>query len=516
MLKKILCMLLIVLILFPTVFIQAMPRDAELVLENVGIEPSYPKKGEMVAISGEVQNVGFRNTKFFASIITVAYFVDGKLLQIGELDNVEPGVENKIKISSDPVWKADLGKHEIKIILDYHNTLKDQYDSPSNNFADKILFITSPKKTQILLDISPQYIIQEKEMPKITASLIDSDSNKPLSNQKIVFNLDSNEFNLITNKNGNISFSNKINSFNTFNVTAYFEGNQEYSSTSISSTVYVLPKNTTSAMIIKISDTQNQYNFEKYMFDIIIFQDSYKKMIKKIQPDATNLLDSKTFWTTLPSGHNYFAEIYMNGKLLFVTKNDLLDDITIKNLKMPEVATIRFKITESKNQPIANVLVNNWIYSATTNENGVTDWIDVLPTFTDNVPYTAKATLPDGKVVWSEPFWLFSGERKIIDINTHGNVSESEIPSWIKNNAGWWADGSIDDSSFVQGIQYLIKEGILKIPPTTQGEGSGSNEIPSWIKNNAGWWADGSIDDSSFVQGIQYLIKEGILRIVKQ
>ena len=91
--------------------------------------------------------------------------------------------------------------------------------------------------------------------------------------------------------------------------------------------------------------------------------------------------------------------------------------------------------------------------------------------------------------------------------------SITEIPSWIKNNAGWWADGSIDDSSFIQGIQYLIKEGILQIPPTAQGSSSGSSEIPSWIKNNAGWWADGSIDDSSFIQGIQYLIKEGILKV---
>ena len=86
------------------------------------------------------------------------------------------------------------------------------------------------------------------------------------------------------------------------------------------------------------------------------------------------------------------------------------------------------------------------------------------------------------------------------------------IPNWIKNNAGWWADGSIDDNSFVQGIQWLIKEGIMKIPPTTQGAGTG-NEIPDWIKNNAGWWADGSIDDNSFVQGIQWLIKEGIMTI---
>jgi len=88
-----------------------------------------------------------------------------------------------------------------------------------------------------------------------------------------------------------------------------------------------------------------------------------------------------------------------------------------------------------------------------------------------------------------------------------------EIPSWIKNNAGWWADGSIDDTSFVQGIQFLIREGIMQIPPTTQGSSSNSNEIPSWIKNNAGWWADGSIDDDSFIGGIQFLIEEGIMSI---
>jgi hypothetical protein len=39
----------------------------------------------------------------------------------------------------------------------------------------------------------------------------------------------------------------------------------------------------------------------------------------------------------------------------------------------------------------------------------------------------------------------------------------SEIPVWIKNNAGWWADGSIDDASFVQGIQFLVQEGFMKI-----------------------------------------------------
>jgi hypothetical protein len=90
---------------------------------------------------------------------------------------------------------------------------------------------------------------------------------------------------------------------------------------------------------------------------------------------------------------------------------------------------------------------------------------------------------------------------------------KAPIPSWIKNNAEWWAAGQIDDSSFVQGIQYLIKENVLKIPPTTQGTSSDSSDIPGWIKNNAEWWAAGQIDDDSFIQGIQFLIKEGIMRI---
>ena len=41
--------------------------------------------------------------------------------------------------------------------------------------------------------------------------------------------------------------------------------------------------------------------------------------------------------------------------------------------------------------------------------------------------------------------------------------TETSIPGWIKNNAGWWADGQIDDSSFVTGLQWLISNGIMKI-----------------------------------------------------
>ncbi len=95
-------------------------------------------------------------------------------------------------------------------------------------------------------------------------------------------------------------------------------------------------------------------------------------------------------------------------------------------------------------------------------------------------------------------------------IHENNNIS---IPKWIRNNAGWWADGSIDDNSFVQGIQYLIKEKIIKISPTSQDIDTGTNQIPDWIKNNAKWWSDGQIDDETFVQGIQFLIQNRILHI---
>ena len=84
------------------------------------------------------------------------------------------------------------------------------------------------------------------------------------------------------------------------------------------------------------------------------------------------------------------------------------------------------------------------------------------------------------------------------------------IPSWVKNNAGWWADGQIPDSAFVQGIQFLIKEGIIVVP-ATENETQGGSNIPEWIKTNAGWWAEGQIDDRTFANGIEFLINVGII-----
>ncbi len=42
-------------------------------------------------------------------------------------------------------------------------------------------------------------------------------------------------------------------------------------------------------------------------------------------------------------------------------------------------------------------------------------------------------------------------------------TTEYEIPKWIRDNAKWWSEGLISDQDYINGLQYLIKQGILKV-----------------------------------------------------
>ncbi|MCH7648357.1 MAG: HYR domain-containing protein [Thaumarchaeota archaeon] len=84
------------------------------------------------------------------------------------------------------------------------------------------------------------------------------------------------------------------------------------------------------------------------------------------------------------------------------------------------------------------------------------------------------------------------------------------IPDWVKDVAGFWCDGEIDDPSFIEAIQYLIENRVILVPISESGSGT-SQIVPSWIKNNACWWSQGLISDDDFASGIEYLINQGII-----
>ena len=94
---------------------------------------------------------------------------------------------------------------------------------------------------------------------------------------------------------------------------------------------------------------------------------------------------------------------------------------------------------------------------------------------------------------------------------------DTQIPGWIKNVAGWWANGEISENEFLYGIEYLINNNIILlgfIPCNIKTENqtiSSTELVPDWIKNNAKWWSEDLIEDTDFVNGIEYLLKKQII-----
>ncbi|HJW20102.1 MAG TPA: hypothetical protein VJ571_06055 [Candidatus Nitrosotalea sp.] len=101
---------------------------------------------------------------------------------------------------------------------------------------------------------------------------------------------------------------------------------------------------------------------------------------------------------------------------------------------------------------------------------------------------------------------------KPVSLGTNSSASNAtSIPSWVKSNAKFWSQGQVADSDFIQGLQYLIQNGMIKVP-ATQVNSTGSQTIPSWVKSDANYWSTGQISDDDFIKSVQYLISAGIIK----
>ena len=49
------------------------------------------------------------------------------------------------------------------------------------------------------------------------------------------------------------------------------------------------------------------------------------------------------------------------------------------------------------------------------------------------------------------------------------------------------------------------------VPVTSSEEEGQIKMIPDWVRANAAWWGNNQIDDKTFANGIEYLIKVGII-----
>ena len=503
---------LMVMILIPISYVDAQTGDLELTLENIDILPLEPKEGDLITITTEIHNTGKTNTGTIASIVTVAFFINDKLVDVKDTGDIKTGVQNKIKITSEPIRITEAGEYTVKSIVNYHNTIGEKLDLPKGNSIEKILQITPVSPTKISLTLDSKYGFQNNEKSiKITAVLTETSTKKPLTDKKIILKIEDEKIELTTNDEGKVLFQ-KINNFSkTKDIEVLFEGDNTYGASNTSSTLHAFTDNIESAIIIELQDENNQVHFEKYPLKIIIFQESYENIVKEIMLDHSTSLNSKTFFIDLPPNHNYFAELYWDGEFFTNIEKEGLEKnkFIIKKIKIPESASIRFNMIDEQELPIKEGMVTFGMQTKQIKE-GITDWINIIPI--TGKQYHIDTILSDKSIVKSEPFSVFPGEKKTISIQVKKPI-ELGIPDWIKNNAAWWADGSINDETFVQGIQFMVKHGIIEIPATTTNSNLNPDRIPDWIKNNAAWWADGSINDETFVQGIQFMVKHGIIRV---
>jgi len=91
--------------------------------------------------------------------------------------------------------------------------------------------------------------------------------------------------------------------------------------------------------------------------------------------------------------------------------------------------------------------------------------------------------------------------------------TSNQVPSWVKNNSKWWAEGSIDSQTFVNGIQFLIKEKIIDIDLSTVETSTSNQVVPDWVKNTAGWWANDQISEKEFIKAIEFLVENGMINV---
>ena len=391
-------------------------NSVDLVLNDIWIEPENPKEGEAVTVHGSLYNSGIIPSGEVSDAVTVGYVVNGELLEINLIENILPGVENGVEISSGPIFDAVSNEYIVTVIVNYHDTLSHLRDNQENNIVQKRFQIGSKIPSLIKYNIMQNYDGNTDQQRVTIQGELTNIFEKKLENQKIIVEIDNNQETATSNKDGeflidvNIAFKDEP-----IDVTVTLE--DEFSFPEASQKIFPI-KLDKGESALGIQPISLPKNLEDATLTIVIFQDSYDALFKKISTKDLNSqskLIEDTFLITLPANHEYIVEIYMEGKFLTAFQ-DYFDENTIINEKIffSDPAEIRFKVVDEFGEPQPNAIINNWIYSAVTDENGLTDWIEVLPTI--NEAYVAKTTFADESVTWSEPFFVESDEKKVIRI----------------------------------------------------------------------------------------------------
>ena len=197
--------------------------------------------------------------------------------------------------------------------------------------------------------------------------------------------------------------------------------------------------------------------------------------------------------STYVSSSTHFASVAFSSPHLIEAANDIMNQI------------------EQQNLASGCILANQEVQASSTAEN-VKEAVDEHEEIQDSAIEISNEEIDEQTI---ETIKEQIGAKKIDDAKLKDLkplASEILLPDWIKNNAEWWSSDQITNDDFSLGIEFMIKEGFIKVP-VTEVSTETSSDIPDWVKNNAGWWSEGMISDIDFVNGLQFLISNGIINV---
>jgi hypothetical protein len=272
-------------------------------------------------------------------------------------------------------------------------------------------------------------------------------------------------------------------------------------------------------IIISISGTIVNYNSGQYIIIEIMKPDNSSIEVKTIADNrgifsTPIILDSN--WEV---GNYQLLATYLNNEIGSAS-------FVITSVSIPNIPVF---------SNIGSLEMDSDEITITGNEKSTVEVEGNIKDYQKREPITLKIIHPDGLIsdviitgksngdftahISIEENWK-SGSFSIIasyDEKDFGKVdfqlNKIQIPTFFKNVASWWSDGLIEDFEFVDGIEYLINEGIIEIPNLSQNTSSNENTIPDWVRQNIGWWANDLTSDTELVNSIQYLVEKGIIQV---
>ncbi len=349
--------------------------DADPLINNIWLEPSNPKPGDMISIHSSIYNQGTQSTKEVTDVVTVGYFVDGDLIKISTLADVRPGVENGIEISTGPIWMATDGIHTVTVILNYHDTLSHISDNFENNIMQKKYYVgnwQNPSRTLISFDLFQEVIPDtQNQIVKIIGKIILPESYSKYDTPRIDLKLNGKKgiihnYPVLINKETNSFYWEKIMpvSNTIIPITTSFSDSR-YNNALYHYTLNLYPISLNpneSLLVLKLPNSEFN-NFKNQKFNVVIFDESYQLItnyktsqisdypIKKtesiqlpaspfekddpvVQPNpvlSTNP-DGDLLYIILSGGKSYNFEIYSENSLVYSTSkflqpNKILNDI---------------------------------------------------------------------------------------------------------------------------------------------------------------------------------------------